>query len=205
MEKDILVLTQGALLLSLIAQHDDLLKGSRSWLTTAIELVKAGRTDRRLERSHKIKVFEKLWCISIVRDRTMSLEQRRPLQITLDMLDPSMDTERTLKDYENESVNSLVYDQTTLKQLAKLFSARVRFSITVSGLLQLTYPLNGTLIPKLKSLQGCSETLARIETSRKNLQNWYYSFRQLTARFSVSTESHKSILLFAHLLNMSYE
>lgn len=101
--------------------------------------------------------------------------------------------------------DSLAYDRSTRKELSKLFLAQFQFATALSECLALAYPPSGTLVPEINSLADYFKVLSRIEMCESRLKDWFKSFNLSVSSRSSGDSPHESILLFEHLLTMSYQ
>ncbi|EXJ71400.1 uncharacterized protein A1O5_05207 [Cladophialophora psammophila CBS 110553] len=202
-EHDPITVTQGALILSLISSNNNMAKGNSFWLMTAVRYATAARpSPGNIHAAAPHDLWTRLWWCCIIRDRLISLGSRRPLHITLDTFNPLRLPSLTLADLENDRDRSLVYDRTTQRHLIRCFLRQLQLAITLSKLLTLIYPPDGSVVPQISSLSDYSETLLRVEQCKDDLRDWSESTR---LHSSFKAPSHISLILFDRLLSMSFQ
>ncbi|KAL2840639.1 fungal-specific transcription factor domain-containing protein [Aspergillus pseudodeflectus] len=173
-ETDHAVRTQAALLLSLQSTALDMYTNS-SFLSMAIQSAQASRLQlyRTLpgltlhERQRKKRLF---WCV-IVRDRTIALAMRRPLQVTPDAFDPYQDP-LTEQDMESEMKGSSVYDMATKHNLMKTFVIHCQLAAALTSTVMITCSRNNTPIPALPSHEDLRGALVALDLCTHDLKMW---------------------------------
>ncbi|KAJ0417990.1 hypothetical protein BJY00DRAFT_325262 [Aspergillus carlsbadensis] len=206
-ETDHMVRTQAALLLSLQSTALDLYTNS-SFLSIAIQSAQASRLQlyKTLpcwtphERQRRKRLF---WCV-IVRDRTIALAMRRPLQVTPDAFDPYQDP-LTEQDMECENKRSSVYDLDTKTRLMKVFVIHCQLAAALTSTIMTTWSRNNMPIPSLPSHEDLCGALVALDLCTHDLKMWLDNAEpQLQSIASVSAERSSFIAVCVDLQWMYY-
>lgn len=179
-------------------------KGNSVWLMTAVRYATAARANSLADFPPGARtLWKRLWWCCIVRDRIISLSSRRPLRITRQIFDPTTAPRLTREDLEESVNHAIVHDKPTSERLVGLCLFQIGLVVTLSDVLDVTYPPDGSLVPHITSLQDFADRLFRIEQSRESLKTWFLQLQSPETHHAAS--SHQSIFLFDQVLRLSYQ
>lgn len=198
---------QGALLLS---YHSPMRREKRVnsfWLMTAIQFAREANAHRyhtsRNSTAQQRNTLKRLWWCCILRDRVLPLGMRRHVQISSADFDWSL-TPLNDEDLESEVFCSKVYDASTKRSLIQLMVVFCELAVSLTGVLELVYPLNGFPNPIISTEQA-DQIFHRIETCKSSLKSW---FEKTTINFPTPTARgmmHDSLVLYTNLTYMYYQ
>ncbi|KAJ4176778.1 hypothetical protein NW759_017500, partial [Fusarium solani] len=210
-ESSPLVLAQASILLSM-ASLSPTGKPNTVWLSLAIENAKRAEahlyttvTSDSLSKQRNVQ--KRLWWCCIMRDRSMGLLLRRPINITREQFDCEEDPLKA-EDLRDELQRSKVYRPSTKWKLAKILSQSVQLYTKLTDVLMLLYPPSGkkwstqqenSILP----LQACKSGLREWNT-RASLS---LSVLQSVSDLRTSSETDKeqeSITLYKNFMYMYY-
>lgn len=196
---------------------------STSWLSLAIQNAKAVEAHHYAAmpvfsasthpmQHRKQNILKKVWWCCIIRDRTLGLLMRRPIQITKAHFDFDSNPVLGFSDLEDEFEKSRVYNPGTKKSLAEILAQVVELYVTLTDILLLVFPLDDT--PGW-GREMHPDDASRIDECKTSLRRWY---KAATMRFplfgggpiSRSTTDHRnefqhdSVILYTNLMYMYY-
>jgi hypothetical protein len=213
-ESSPLVIAQASILLSM-ASLSSTGKPNTIWLSLAIENAKLAEAHLygsipSASRSQERNIFKRLWWCCIMRDRSMGLLLKRPINILREQFDPDEDPLNT-NDLRDELQRSKVYSPSTKWKLAEILSQFVQLYIKLTDVLMVLHPPSGKHRPTqqphggLRPLYECksalrewnSRTLLRLADlqSNPNLR---------TSPKADQAKGQDSITLYRNLMYMYY-
>lgn len=151
-ESSPLSIAQASLLLSFWGPSSTR-KPNTSWLSLAIQHAKAAEahhyaamptfsaTTHPMQR-RKQKTLKKVWWCCIIRDRTLGLLMRRPIQITRDHFDFGSSRILGPSDLEDEFDKSKVYSKQTKRSLAEILAQTIQLYVLLTDILMVAFPLD---------------------------------------------------------------
>ncbi|KAL6885692.1 fungal-specific transcription factor domain-containing protein [Trichoderma evansii] len=160
-----------------------------SWLSLAIE-------NARLAEAHlysnlspcwetERNTLKRVWWCCIIRDRSIGLLLRHPIQITHDHFNFTTDPLKAT-DLSDEFNRSKVYNSPTKRRLADILSQWIELYILLTDILLLAYPLDGTYNSVYASNQ---KNHLRICACKISLERWHSS---TTSRFPKTQNSART-------------
>ncbi|KAH8667895.1 fungal-specific transcription factor domain-containing protein [Ilyonectria robusta] len=205
-----LALSQAAVLLS-YTSLSSAKKVNTSWLSLAINYAKSADAHlyAAMPASHCSKqqaILRRLWWCCVLRDHSVGLLMRRPIQITMDQFDYNA-SPLGVADLDDEFQRSRVYNPETKKALAEVFAQSIQLNVVVTDILMLCFPLQGW------NQAAKSDNAARSMQCKRALNGWY---EQATLRLAIvpgdngprslldDENSHESITLYRNLMLMHY-
>lgn len=196
------------MLLSYACPKDDSLQTNTVWLRNAIHFARCCGANRYYLKTEMdsplVNVRKRLWWSCVIRDRIMALGMRRPIQITSELFDPTRDP-WTIFDTRSEFQKSVVYSETTKRQLARLFVIHVRFALAVTSAVMLVYHPNGTLVPGISSKQDLSRISRQVHACQSQLEEWYINSRAEFIDDNFPAPLHGSVVMYRGLGLMHYQ
>ncbi|KAH7000026.1 fungal-specific transcription factor [Ilyonectria destructans] len=221
-ESSPLSIAQAALLLSFWAPSSTR-NPNTSWLSLAIQQAKSAEAHHYAAmpvfsaithpmQHRKQNILKKVWWCCVIRDRTLGLLMRRPIQITKGHFDFDSNPVLGFADLENEFTRSRVYNPGTKKTLAEILAQLIELYVVLTDILILVFPLDDA--PGW-GRQLRPEDEGRIKECKTSLRRWY---RSATSRFPLfggsplsrgGTDSrkefqHDSVILYTNLMYMYY-
>ncbi|KAH7153021.1 fungal-specific transcription factor [Dactylonectria macrodidyma] len=221
-ESSPLSIAQAALLLSFWAPSSTR-NPNTSWLSLAIQHAKSAEAHHYAAmpvfsaithpmQHRKQNILKKIWWCCVIRDRTLGLLMRRPIQITKGHFDFDSNPVMGFSDLENEFERSRVYNPGTKKTLAEILAQVVELYVVLTDILMLVFPLDDA--PGW-GRQLKPEDEGKIKECKTSLRRWY---RSATSRFPLFGGSplsrggsdnrkefqHDSIILYTNLMYMYY-
>ena len=205
-EKDSLAIAHGALLLTLYTPLDDPVAHTY-WLSIAIQHARRvhafdidARATARPERACRL---QRLWWCCIIRDRSISLGLRRPMQIPASAVRavPFL----ALDSFFGLSASSELAAPSIQRILIKEFNRYCALSVRLSDVLEILYPLWEPFPSTLPSKLSWNERYTRLCAAEQRLQRWATQASlkdEDTLRVSAAT---KSIFVLRKLSDMYYQ
>lgn len=206
---------QAALLLS-FSSMSARKKVDASWLTSAIE-------NARLADAHQYsatsasgdttqkRLLKRVWWCCIIRDRSLSLLMRRPILITKDDFDFTVNR-LELCDFEDEFEASKVYNAATKKTLTRILIQTVDLFVALTDTLALVFSRDCT---QAMSPTRSAQVSRCVHQGKQRLHRWYTdTSKELPEHVFVTMETtsslgepetpHDSIPLYMNLMFMYY-
>ncbi|VUC30026.1 unnamed protein product [Clonostachys rosea] len=221
-ESSPLASAQAAVLLSLWAPPSTK-KPNTSWLSLAIQHAKSAEAHHYASmpvfsaethplQHRKQNILKRVWWCCIIRDRTLGLLMRRPIQITREHFDFETSPVLGFPDLTGEFGRSQVYSPDTKRWLAEILVQLVELYVVLTDIIMLVFPLDDT--PGW-GRDMAPEDVDRIRECKMALRRWY---KDATLRFPMSgrggqsqqqvngTQSrrHDSVILYTNLMYMYY-
>ncbi|KAJ5356145.1 hypothetical protein N7517_010754, partial [Penicillium concentricum] len=145
-EGDHLSLAQASLLLTFQSTRLDHLSNT-TWLALAIQQGRAANAHLYHhypdESKYKRSDLKRLWWCLVIRDRTIALGMRRPLQILPAHFDPKSRDVLLVGDLYDEIYSSEVYDPETKIMLCKIMTSHCQLALALTDLIMMVYPPSG--------------------------------------------------------------
>ncbi|KAF5668328.1 fungal specific transcription factor factor domain-containing protein [Fusarium denticulatum] len=192
-------LARGALLLTFlpVSLGSDHPTPNSVWLTRAI------KHSESLGASHAGHIngadtgsLKRLWWCCILRDRSISLGQRRCVQISGHYPLPAED------DFRSEFNGSLVYTSHTKAQLFRVFRRLMALSYTAGDLLQLM-ARHRNASHHLDTV--CADDHAILSTCREDLSTWFSATGEEFLELGHgSQERHPSVIVYTNFVYIQY-
>lgn len=221
-ESSPLAISQSALLLSFWSPTTTR-KPNTAWLSLAIQHAKSAEahhyaampvfsaSTHPLQR-RKQNILKRLWWCCIIRDRTLGLLMRRPINITRAHFDFDSNPVLGYSDLANEFERSKVYSPGTKKCLGEVLAQLIELYVILTDILMMVFPLDDT--PGW-GREMRPEDADKVRECKTSLRRWY---KDATLRFPmfgggpmprVITESnkefqHDSVILYTNLMYMYY-
>ena len=112
--------------------------------------------------------MKRVWWCCVIRDRSIGLLLRRPIQITNEHFNFNKDP-LDAADFENEAERSKVYNPPTKRHLAEILARWVRLYVALTNTLLLAFPPDNTQCPKTSlghaiMFDDCKATLRQWHT-----------------------------------------
>ncbi|KAF5004561.1 hypothetical protein FDECE_8951 [Fusarium decemcellulare] len=221
-ESSPLAIAQASLLLSFWSPSSTR-HPNTSWLSLAVQHAKSAEAHHYAAmpvfsatthpmQHRKQNILKKVWWCCVIRDRTLGLLMRRPIQITKEHFDFDSNPVLGFADLENEFERSRVYNSGTKKSLAEILAQLVELYVVLTDILLLVFPLDDApgwgrrLKPEDENyIQDCKTALRR----------WYKSATLHFPLFGGSPLSqatsgnkkefqHDSVILYTNLMYMYY-
>lgn len=221
-ESSPLAISQTALLLSFWSPSSTR-KANTSWLSLAIQHAKSAEAHHYAAMpvfsSHthplqhrKQNILKRLWWCCIIRDRTLGLLMRRPIQITRAHFDFDANPVLGFSDLGDEFERSKVYNSGTKRSLAEILAQVIELYVVLTEILMLVFPLDDT--PGWGREMRPEDT-GRVRECKSALRRWY---KGATLRFPMfgggpmprmATRNgkefqHDSVILYTNLMYMYY-
>ena len=218
-----LVISQAALLLSFWSPPNTR-NCNTSWLSLAIQHAKAAEAHHYSAmpvfsvathplQHKKQNILKRLWWGCIIRDRTLGLLMRRPIQITEGHFDFHANPVLGFSDLVDEFERSKVYNPDTKRGLAEILAQIIELYVILTDIIMLVFPLDDT--PGW-GRQMLPEDSGKVHDCKSALRRWH---KTATLRFPVfggnlpsrgkahehrKGFSHDSIILYTNLMYMYY-
>ncbi|KAL2828848.1 fungal-specific transcription factor domain-containing protein [Aspergillus pseudoustus] len=174
-DTDHTTMAQAALLLSFQSSAVDVYSNT-TFLSTAIHAARASQAHLYKALHHlteRQRLYKKrLWWCCVVRDRTIALGVRRPLQITPETFDPHHDR-LVEEDLECEMQRSRVYDTDIKQCLIKVFLVQCDLAVALTSTIMTVFPPNCVPIPMSPTREDLLRVFAASEGCRQELKVWY--------------------------------
>ncbi|KAF4978188.1 hypothetical protein FZEAL_5384 [Fusarium zealandicum] len=221
-ESSPLSIAQAALLLSFWASSSTR-HPNTSWLSLAIQQAKAAEAHHYSAmpvfsatthpmQHRKQNILKKVWWCCVIRDRTLGLLMRRPVQITKAHFDFDTNPVLGFADLENEFQRSRVYNSGTKKSLAEILAQLVELYVVLTEILLLVFPQDDA--PGWGRRMR-PEDENNIQDCKTSLRRWYKSATLHFPLFGGSPISqatsgnkkefqHDSVILYTNLMYMYY-
>ncbi|KAF5646956.1 n-terminal binuclear Zn cluster-containing protein [Fusarium tjaetaba] len=192
-------LARGALLLTFlpVSLGSDHPTPNSVWLTRAIKYAESlGASHAEYIGGADTGSLKRLWWCCILRDRSISLGQRRCVQIAGQYPLPAEDV------FSSEFNGSLVYTPHTKVQLFRIFRRLVALSYTVGDLLQLM-ARHRNASHQLETV--CADDHAILSTCREDLSTWFSATGEefLTLGHG-SQQRHPSVIVYTNFVYIQY-
>lgn len=136
-----------------------------------------------------------------MRDRSLALGLRVPIQITPDCLEANIDM-LTFQDLHSDIEHSKVYSSGTRRLLVDLFVGQCELAVKLTRVIMLAYPANERS-PSMRTGQDehkLDEDLAAVEEAKSGLAVWYESAMRRFPTPAGLGDTHPSIVLYTNLL-----
>ncbi|KAH6885956.1 fungal-specific transcription factor domain-containing protein [Thelonectria olida] len=221
-ESSSLSIAQAALLLSFWSPSSTR-NPNTSWLSLAIQHAKSAEAHHYAAmpvfsaathpmQHRKQNILKKVWWCCVIRDRTLGLLMRRPIQITKAHFDFQSNPILGFADLDNEFERSRVYNPGTKKTLAEILAQILELYVVLTDILMLVFPLDDA--PGW-GRQSSPENAIRIQECKTALRRWYKSASSRFPLFGGSPLSHggtdnrkefqhDSAILYTNLMYMYY-
>ncbi|CAH0037767.1 unnamed protein product [Clonostachys rhizophaga] len=221
-ESSPLASAQAAVLLSLWAPPSTK-KPNTSWLSLAIQHAKSAEAHHYASmpvfsaethplQHRKQNILKRVWWCCVIRDRTLGLLMRRPIQITREHFDFETSPVLGFPDLVGEFGRSQVYSSDTKRWLAEILVQLVELYVVLTDIIVLVFPLDDT--PGW-GRDMAPEDVDRIRECKMALRRWY---KDATLRFPMSgrgqqqqqaeslpsSRRHGSVILYTNLMYMYY-
>ncbi|KAJ5989739.1 hypothetical protein N7522_009946 [Penicillium canescens] len=201
-EKGCYANAQGAVLLTHYTSAEDPRAGSQ-WLARAIENTiridaRPSVWPERVEESLK----RRLWWSILLRDRSICIGLRRRPQITSSTFF-GRNNLPSIKDFEEELHNSLVYDFETKQSLLVAFRRQCELAALLTNLSSLIFDTSQTRKPFLSFIEF-QRLMSNIKTIKRSLSNWEESVQSVPPR-GRTQESDDATATLIHLTIMYYQ
>lgn len=226
-ESSPLASAQAAVLLSLWAPPSTK-KPNTSWLSLAIQHAKSAEAHHYASmpvfsaethplQHRKQNILKRVWWCCVIRDRTLGLLMRRPIQITREHFDFETSPVLGFPDLVGEFGRSQVYSPDTKRWLAEILVQLVELYVVLTDIIVLVFPLDDT--PGW-GRDMAPEDVDRIRECKMALRRWY---KDATLRFPMSgrgggqqqqqqvdsslpssSRRHGSVILYTNLMYMYY-
>ena len=221
-ESSPLAIAQASLLLSFWSPSSTR-KPNTAWLSLAIQHAKSAEAHHYAampvfsESTHPLQhrkqnALKRIWWCCIIRDRTLGLLMRRPIQITRAHFDFDENPTLGYSDLADEVDRSRIYDPGTKRCLIEILAQLVELYVALTDILMLVFPLDDT--PGW-GREERPEDAGRVRECKVALRRWY---KDATLRFPMfgggptpRTEAgrtretrHDSVILYTNLMYMYY-
>ncbi|KIW00945.1 uncharacterized protein PV09_07471 [Verruconis gallopava] len=205
-EMDSLAIAQGSLLLTYYTPLEDP-RAHSYWLSIAIQhskLVHAHdyRTYAQFPAERTVPL-KRLWWCCIVRDRSLSLGLRRPLQISKAAVDP-MPPPLSEQDIAAEMSNSRIYSTASKQDLLQTFNKLCMLSIYLTDAIEIMYPTWEACSSTLPSKVSFEQKKQRLLEAESQLDEWYNESRKTELAVSPGDSAAVSLLVLQNLGYMYY-
>lgn len=185
-ESSSLVISQTTLLLSLASLSSSKIPET-SWLNLAIENAKLAEAHQyatlKATSDRKTAALKRVWWCCIIRDRSIGLLLKLPIQITNEHFDFSVSPLNS-RDFETEFDRSEVYSPSTKRYLADIFTCWVKLYIILTDILLLAFPPRDRRPPRTNTGR-----VIDLHDCKANLKHWHFITK---LRLS---ESHEKVSL----------
>lgn len=221
-ESSPLAISQSALLLSYWSPTSTR-KPNTAWLSLAIQHAKSAEahhyaampvfsaSTHPLQR-RKQNILKRLWWCCIIRDRTLGLLMRRPINITRAHFDFDANPILGFRDIANEFDRSKVYNADTKRCLAEVLAQLIELYVVLTDILMMVFPLDDT--PGW-GREMRPEDVEQVRECKTALRRWY---KDATLRFPMfgggekpnaasalnKNFHHDSVILYTNLMYMYY-
>ncbi|KAF5594053.1 cutinase transcription factor 1 beta [Fusarium subglutinans] len=192
-------LARGALLLTFlpVSLGSDHPTPNSVWLTRAIKHAESvGASQVKYTNGPDTGSLKRLWWCCILRDRSISLGQRRCVQI------PGKYPLPAEEDFSSEFNGSLVYTSHIKTQLFRVFRRLMALSYTVGDLLQLM-ARHRSASHHLETV--CADDHTTLSRCREDLSTWFSAtgeeFLELGQR---NEQRHPSVIVYTNFVYMQY-
>ncbi|KAH8660223.1 fungal-specific transcription factor domain-containing protein [Xylariales sp. PMI_506] len=187
-------LAQAALLLSLRAPLCN--RTPDTWLSFAIHHARSVDAHRYATLSssppytgqvpwqRRPNLLKKIWWCCIIRDRTLSLLMRRPIQIVSSYMESNPKCVLGVSDLQHEFEHSRVYSPETKKAIAVILAKLIELYIIMAKVLMIVYPGDIASEPKLPPKAADQDYIRECKAS---LRQWY---KVAILKFPPLRESH---------------
>lgn len=222
-ESSPLAIAQAGLLLSFWSPSSTR-KPNTSWLSLAIQHAKSAEAHHYAAmpvfsaathplQHRKQNILKRIWWCCIIRDRTLGLLMRRPIQITGSHFDFDENPTLGFSDLVDEFDMSKVYNTATKRCLAEVLAQIIELYVVLTDILMLVFPLDDT--PGW-GREMKPEDAARVRECKVALRRWY---KDATLRFPMfgggptpglntgdnkDDYRHDSVILYTNLMYMYY-
>lgn len=192
-------LARGALLLTFlpVSLGSDHPTPNSVWLTRAIKHAESlGASHAGHGNGADTGALKRLWWCCILRDRSISLGQRRCVQISGQYPLPAED------DFSSEFNGSLVYTPHTKAQLFRVFCRLVALSYTIGDLLQLM-ARHRNASHHLETV--CADDHVILSTCREDLSTWFSATgEEFLELCHGSQQRHPSVIVYTNFVYIQY-
>ncbi|KAG4284981.1 hypothetical protein FPRO06_06241 [Fusarium proliferatum] len=192
-------LARGALLLTFlpVSSGNDHPTPNSVWLTRAIQHAEGlGASHVRHINGPDTASLKRLWWCCIIRDRSISLGQRRCVQIPGEYPLP------VEEDFSSEFNGSLVYTPHTKAQLFRIFRRLMEFCYTVVDLLQLM-ARHRSASRNLETV--CADDRAILSRCRDDLSAWFSATGEEFLNLGHGGEQrHPSVIVYTNFIYIQY-
>ncbi|PVH75443.1 hypothetical protein DL98DRAFT_427572 [Cadophora sp. DSE1049] len=201
---DPMSIAQGSLLLSTHqTQRHHTRRTNTFWLGIAIQNTKLALAQycRYSHQSIQRIICKRLWWCCVVRDRSLALGLRVPLQITPDCLEANIDM-LTSHNLQSDIEHSKVYSSGTKRLLVDLFVGQCELAVKLTRVIMLSYPTNERS-PSMQTVEDehkLGEDLAAVEEAKSGLAVWYESAMRRFPTPAGLGDTDPSIVLYTNLL-----
>ncbi|PVH72074.1 hypothetical protein DL98DRAFT_470857 [Cadophora sp. DSE1049] len=205
---DSMSIAQGSLLLSTHqTQRHHTRRTNTFWLAIAIRNTKLARSQYSRYDHHSVQqiVCKRLWWCCVVRDRSLALGLRVPLQITPDCLEEDINM-MTFHNLQSDIEHSKVYSSDTRRLLVGLFVGQCELAVKLTSVIMLAYPTNERS-PCLRTGEDehkLDEDLAAVQKAKSELAVWYESAMRRFPTPAGLGDTHPSIVLYTNLLYIMF-
>lgn len=225
-ESSPLAIAQAALLLSFWSPSTTR-KPNTAWLSLAIQHAKSAEAHHYAAmpvfsasthplQHRKQNILKRIWWCCIIRDRTLGLLMRRPIQITRAHFDFDENPTLGFPDLVDEFERSRVYNAGTKRCLAEVLAQLIELYVVLTDILMLVFPLDDT--PGW-GREMKPEDAGRVRECKVALRRWY---KDATLRFPMfgggptpastmvnnngidKEYRHDSVILYTNLMYMYY-
>ncbi|CEL10214.1 hypothetical protein ASPCAL13338 [Aspergillus calidoustus] len=200
LENDPMTASRAALLLTFYCSDFDV-DANSEWLRLAIREARAAQAchlqSKGLASDPDQTDFRRLWWSCLIRDRTLALGMRRPLQITGGDSYPHM---LTTDDVSDEIFGSVVYTYEVKSALFELLTSLCHFATAVTELATIAFPPAGDASSCIEN--PCAE-LDKLGCARSALLLWELDW--ISYMEGKNSSLHPSIPLFSSLLSIHYQ
>ncbi|KAF5612795.1 cutinase transcription factor 1 beta [Fusarium sp. NRRL 25303] len=192
-------LAQGALLLTFlpVSSGNDHPTPNSVWLTRAIKHAEGlGASHVKHINGPDTVSLKRLWWCCIIRDRSISLGQRRCVQIPGEYPLP------VEEDFSSEFNGSLVYTPHTKAQLFRIFRRLMEFCYTVVDLLQLM-ARHRSASRNLENV--CADDRTILSRCREDLSAWFSATGEEFLNLGHGGEQrHPSVIVYTNFIYIQY-
>lgn len=201
-ERDPLIISRSALLLSYYTSDTEIVANSR-WLRVAIKNAKTEGADcyylPQIHGPRKQSDLKRIWWCCLVRDRIISLGMHRSVQIMPSDFDLHQ-RGLTVHDLRDEIFYSEVYRPETKSALCQVMSSLCQFAVTVTKLLTIIYPARRKAIIRT---EAHDRVLAKLEEAKSSLLQWELDWMMHLDDKDISL--HSSLVLNTNLVALYYQ
>ncbi|KAL3456989.1 fungal-specific transcription factor domain-containing protein [Aspergillus heterothallicus] len=200
LETDSLTISRAALLLTFYCSDFDVHTNSE-WLRISINeartvrarIIKAKELTSDIERTE----FKRLWWCCLIRDRSLALGMRRPLEITTTDAFPDLLTSDEMSD---EIFGSVVYTYEVKSALFELLTSLCQFITAVTELATVAFPPTQDMA---FCVMDPRKQLEKLETAKSALLLWELDW--IGYMEGKNATLHPSISLFSSFLSIYYQ
>lgn len=190
-------IAQGSLLLSTHqTQRHRSRRTNTFWLAIAIRNTELARLQYSRYDQHFVQqiVCKRLWWCCVVRDRSLALGLRVPLQIPPDCLEEDVEM-MTFHDMQSDIEHSKVYSCDTRRLLVGLFIGQCELAVKLTSIIMLAYPTNE---------HKRDGDPAAVRKAKSGLAIWYESAVRRFPTPAGLEDTHPSIVLYTNLLYIKF-